>query len=152
MKLPNGYDSDIADRGAILLRAHRQRLGLARALCGNPRLVVLDEPNASLDYAGEQMLFNAIEKMKAANTIVIVITHRMGILKATDKIAIMQGGTLAAFGVATRFMPDISGRPRSMFASGHPRASWPGARRIACLRRKVPGEIAGADVAIGVAT
>jgi PrtD family type I secretion system ABC transporter len=98
MKLPNAYDSDIADGGVILLRAHRQRLGLARAVCGNPRLVVLDEPNASLDYVGEQMLFNAIEKMKSANTIVIVITHRMGILKATDKIAIMQGGAMAAFG------------------------------------------------------
>jgi PrtD family type I secretion system ABC transporter len=119
MKLPNGYDSDIADGGLILLRAHRQRLGLARALCGNPRLVVLDEPNASLDYAGEQMLFNAIEKMKAANTIVVVITHRMGILKATDKIAIMQGGTLAAFGgrdeIYARYLgpPQIDVRERA---------------------------------------
>ena len=150
MKLPNGYDSDIADRGRILLRAHRQRLGLARALCGNPRLVVLDEPNASLDYAGEQMLFNAIEKMKAANTIVIVITHRMGILKATDKIAIMQGGTLAAWGrdeIYARYLgpPQIDVRERAP-------ARIIGRGRSRAFADKVPGEIAGADVAIGVAT
>jgi ATP-binding cassette subfamily C protein len=112
MKLPNAYDSDIADGGLILLRAHRQRLGLARALCGNPRLVVLDEPNASLDYVGEQMLYNAIEKMKSANTIVVVITHRMGILKATDKIAILQGGAVAAFGSRDEIYARYLGPPQ----------------------------------------
>jgi ABC-type protease/lipase transport system fused ATPase/permease subunit len=60
--------------------------------------VVLDEPNASLDYIGERALFEGIERMKAANTTVIIITHRIGILAATDKIAIMQGGVLSAFG------------------------------------------------------
>src|SRR4029079_18835005 len=59
---------------------------------------VLDEPNASLDHVGERMLFEAIERLKAANTMVAIITHRIGGLAATDKIAIMQGGTLGAFG------------------------------------------------------
>jgi ATP-binding cassette subfamily C protein len=65
---------------------------------GDPRLVVLDEPNASLDYSGEHMLFEAIERMKAAGTTVVIITHRTGILAATNKIAILQDGALSAFG------------------------------------------------------
>ena len=65
MRLPNAYNSDVADGNSVLLRGHRQRLGLARALCGNPRLVVLDEPNASLDYLGEQMLLDVVQTMKA---------------------------------------------------------------------------------------
>jgi PrtD family type I secretion system ABC transporter len=98
MALPKAYDTVVSNCGAISLRGFRQRLGLARACFGDPRLVVLDEPNASLDYFGERVLFEAVERMKAANTTVIIITHRMGILAATDKIAIMQGGALSAFG------------------------------------------------------
>jgi ABC-type protease/lipase transport system fused ATPase/permease subunit len=111
MRLPNGYDSDVADGHLVLLRGHRQRLGLARALCGNPRLVVLDEPNASLDYLGEQMLLNVVQNMKANNTTIVVITHRMGILTATDKIAIMQGGALSAFGSRDDIFARYIGRP-----------------------------------------
>jgi ABC-type protease/lipase transport system fused ATPase/permease subunit len=81
-----------------LSRGFRQRLGLARAFYGDPHLVVLDEPNASLDSLGERMLLDAIAQLKAANTTVVIITHRIGILAATDKIAIMQGGMLSAFG------------------------------------------------------
>ena len=112
MKLPKAYDSTVDDGGLVLLRAHRQRLGLARALCGNPRLLVLDEPNASLDYVGEQMLLDVIQKMKMSQTTVVVITHRMGILGATDKIAIMQGGTLAACGGRDEIFAQYLGRPQ----------------------------------------
>jgi ATP-binding cassette subfamily C protein len=98
MRLPAAYDTDVANGGLILLRGHRQRLGLARALFGKPRLVVLDEPNASLDYIGERILFDAIERMKAVNTTVVIITHRVGILSATDRIAIMNTGGVSAFG------------------------------------------------------
>jgi len=98
MSLPQAYDTVLSNVSPILLRGCRQRLGLARAFFGEPRLVVLDEPNASLDYVGEGVLFEAVERMKAANTTVIIITHRMGILAATDKIAIMQGGALSEFG------------------------------------------------------
>jgi ATP-binding cassette subfamily C protein len=97
MRLPQGYDTDIGEGGA-LLRAQRQRLGLARAVYGNPRLVVLDEPNASLDYVGERVLLDAIARMKASCITVVVITHRLGILPVTDKIAILQNGSLNAFG------------------------------------------------------
>jgi len=98
LRLPQAYDTVVAGGGSSLSRGFRQRLGLARAFYGDPHLVVLDEPNASLDSLGERMLFDAIEEMKAANAIVVVITHRIGILAATDKIAIMQAGTITAFG------------------------------------------------------
>lgn len=98
LRLPQAYDTVVAGGGASLSRGFRQRLGLARAFYGDPHLVVLDEPNASLDALGERMLFDAIEEMKATNTTVVIITHRIGILAATDKIAIMQGGAISAFG------------------------------------------------------
>lgn len=98
VRLPQSYDTVVAGAGINLSRGFRQRLGLARAFFGDPHLVVLDEPNASLDHLGECVLFEAIERMKAANTTVIIITHRIGILAATNKIAIMQGGAVSAFG------------------------------------------------------
>jgi PrtD family type I secretion system ABC transporter len=118
LRLPQAYDTVVAAGGGSLSRGFRQRLGLARALYGDPHLVVLDEPNASLDSVGERMLFDAIAEMKAANTIVVVITHRIGILAATDKIAIMQGGTISAFGdsedIYERYLerPQVTSRER----------------------------------------
>ncbi|ULJ74734.1 type I secretion system permease/ATPase [Rhizobium gallicum] len=97
-RLPQGYDTDIGDGGALLLRAQRQQLGLARAVYGNPALVVLDDPNSSLDYDGERKLFTAIARMRATQMMVVIITHRMGILPVTNKIAIMRNGTIDAFG------------------------------------------------------
>ncbi|MBB2693389.1 UNVERIFIED_ORG: ATP-binding cassette subfamily C protein [Rhizobium esperanzae] len=98
MRLPQGYETDIGENGSLLLRAQRQQLGLARAAYGNPSLIVLDDPNSSLDYDGERMLFAAIERMRARRMTVVIITHRMGILPVTNKIAIMRNGTVAAFG------------------------------------------------------
>jgi PrtD family type I secretion system ABC transporter len=120
MRLPQGYDTLIANVGPILLRGYRQRLGLARAFFGDPRLVVLDEPNASLDYLGERVLFEAVERMKAANTTVIIITHRMGILAATNKIAIMQGGALSAFGDSREIVERCLSQPVVGWRDGAP--------------------------------
>ncbi len=112
MRLPEGYDTPVPSGGFVFSRGFRQRLGLARAFFGDPRVIVLDEPNASLDYVGERVLLDAIERMKAANTTVIVITHRMGILAATNKIAIMQGGTVAAFGDSEEIFERHLSRPQ----------------------------------------
>jgi ATP-binding cassette subfamily C protein len=112
MRLPEGYDTPVPNGGFVFSRGFRQRLGLARAFFGDPRVVVLDEPNASLDYVGERVLLDAIEQMKIANTTVIVITHRMGILAATNKIAIMQGGTVAAFGDSEEIFERHLSRPQ----------------------------------------
>jgi PrtD family type I secretion system ABC transporter len=110
-RLPQAYDTVIANAECGLSRGYRQRLGLARAFFGDPRLVVLDEPNASLDYAGEHVLFEAIEEMKAANITVVIITHRMGILAATNKIAIMQEGAITAFGDSDEIFERYLSRP-----------------------------------------
>src|SRR6266403_244953 len=112
MRLPGGYDTPVPNGGFGFSRGFRQRLGLARAFFGDPRLVVLDEPNASLDYVGERVLLDAIEQMKIANSTVIVITHRMGILAATNKIAIMQDGTVTAFGDSEEIFERHLSRPQ----------------------------------------
>jgi len=111
-RLPKGYDTPVPNGGFGFSRGFRQRLGLARAFFGDPRLVVLDEPNASLDYVGERVLLDAIEQMKIANSTVIVITHRMGILAAANKIAIMQDGTVTAFGDSEEIFERYLSRPQ----------------------------------------
>ncbi|WQO29745.1 type I secretion system permease/ATPase [Microvirga lotononidis] len=98
MQLPRAYDTEMSEAAGRLLLGQRQRLGIARACFRRPRLVVLDEPNANLDHRGEQILFNVIETLKASGATVVVITHRTGILPATDKIAILEAGSLSAFG------------------------------------------------------
>ena len=112
VRLPQAYDTVVSAEGPICPRGFRQRLGLARAFFGDPHLVVLDEPNSSLDTLGERMLFDAIEQMKAANTTVIIITHRIGILGATNKLAIMQGGAVSAFGEAGKFSRGVWPDPK----------------------------------------
>lgn len=112
LSLPQAYDTVVVAGGTSLSRGFRQRLGLARAFYGDPHLVVLDEPNASLDSLGERVLLDAIEQLKAANTTVVIITHRIGILAATDKIAIMQGGAISAFGGAEEIYERYLVRPQ----------------------------------------
>lgn len=111
MRLPQAYNTVILNADSVFSRGYRQRLGLARAFFGEPRLVVLDEPNASLDYAGEHTLYEAIEQLKGAGITVIIITHRMGILAAADKIAIMQGGAVSAFGDSKEVFDRYLSRP-----------------------------------------
>ena len=112
IRLPQSYDTGVVGGGANLSRGFRQRLGLARAFFGDPHLVVLDEPNASLDYLGERVLFDAIERMKAANRTVIIITHRIGILAVTNKLAIMEGGAVSAFGDSKEIFERYLTRPQ----------------------------------------
>ena len=76
----------------------RQRLGLARALFGHPRLIVLDEPNASLDAEGEEALRRAIQEMRGRGSTIIVIAQRLGILNMSDKILVLDNGRMDAFG------------------------------------------------------
>ena len=112
MRLPQGYDTVVPNGGLGFSRGFRQRLGLARAFYGEPRLVVLDEPNASLDFLGERILLDAIEQLKTAKVTVVIVSHRMGILAATNKIAIMQDGAVTAFGESEEIFANYLSRPQ----------------------------------------
>lgn len=96
--LPNGFDTRIGDEGAILSGGQRQRVGLARAIYGSPNFVLLDEPNSSLDEAGEQALMQTLLALKVRKCTTIVITHRTSVLPAADKILLLRDGQIAAFG------------------------------------------------------
>lgn len=98
LQMPNGYDTQIGEGGAVLSGGQRQRIGFARALYGNPKILILDEPNASLDTAGELALVNALAHLKQAGTTTILITHNPHFINNVTKLLVMQNGTLAAFG------------------------------------------------------
>jgi ATP-binding cassette subfamily C protein len=97
-RMPDGYQTELGPSGTALSAGQRQRIGLARALYGEPFLVVLDEPNSNLDAPGEAALGEAIEGVKARGGVVIVIAHRPKALAAVDYVGVVQGGKLVAFG------------------------------------------------------
>jgi ATP-binding cassette subfamily C protein len=98
VRMPDGYGTYLGPMGTAISGGQRQRLGLARALYGNPFLVVLDEPNANLDPEGEAALTAAIEGIKQRGGIAVVIAHRPSALQACDLIGVVQRGKLTAFG------------------------------------------------------
>lgn len=108
-RLPDGYNTQIGDSGAALSGGQRQRIGLARALYGMPSLIVLDEPNASLDSAGEQALMNTILRLKEAGKTVVMVTHKTNALAQCDAIMVMQDGAVQAFGPRDEILAKIVG-------------------------------------------
>ena len=98
LSLPQGYDSPVGRDGAMLSGGQRQRVALARALYGDPALVVLDEPNSSLDEAGDAALANAIRLYKSRGTTFVVMTHRTSVLAVADKMLVLRDGAQQAFG------------------------------------------------------
>lgn len=98
LRLPKGYDTQIGEGGGALSGGTRQRVGLARALYGNPRLIILDEPNANLDDEGDRALHRAILEMKKDGRTVVVVTHKPQMLSVVDKILVISFGLTLAFG------------------------------------------------------
>ena len=98
LRFPNGYDSQIGEAGAMLSGGQRQRVGLARAVFGDPALIVLDEPNANLDDVGEAALGRAVMELKAKGKTVLLITHRPGAIAMADRLVVMADGQVQVQG------------------------------------------------------
>jgi ABC-type protease/lipase transport system fused ATPase/permease subunit len=97
LRLPEGYETQVGDAGSSLSGGQRQRIGLARALYGEPRLVVLDEPNANLDTDGEAALAQALQGLKARGCSVVLIGHRPSMMSTVDRLAVLVDGALEGF-------------------------------------------------------
>lgn len=112
LRLPNGYETPVGEVGNYLSGGQRQRVGLARAIYGDPSLIVLDEPNANLDDVGEKALINAITELKAMNKTIILITHRFNILGITDRILLLQQGSVQVYGPREDVIRILSPQPK----------------------------------------
>jgi PrtD family type I secretion system ABC transporter len=109
LSLPEGYDTVIGRRGFALSGGQTQRIGLARALYGSPSLVLLDEPDADLDDAGERALAAAIRELRRRMATVVIVTHRSGLLQGVDKLLVMNRGQVANFGQMGALQTDSAG-------------------------------------------
>jgi len=98
VRLPNGYQTELGPNGMSLSAGQRQRIALARALYGDPFLIILDEPNSNLDSEGEEALMLAISKVRGRGGIVVIVAHRPSALQPVDMVGVMQNGKLVAFG------------------------------------------------------
>jgi PrtD family type I secretion system ABC transporter len=110
LRLPQGYETMIEDAGRNIAGGQRQRLGLARAFFGNPRLVVLDEPNANLDSDGEAALRRAVAILKSRRRTIIIITHKPLVLGTADKLLVLSEGRIKHFGPTKSVIAAMTGR------------------------------------------
>jgi ABC-type protease/lipase transport system fused ATPase/permease subunit len=109
LSLPQGYDTFLANGGAMLSGGQRQRIALARAVYGETRLVVLDEPNASLDGEGERALVACLGVLKQRKVTVITVTHKPALAQLADRIAVMQNGQITKAGPPTEILRELVG-------------------------------------------
>ncbi|KAF4560190.1 type I secretion system permease/ATPase [Pseudomonas sp. CES] len=125
LMLPDGYDTVIGSDGVNLSGGQRQRIGLARAIYGNPRLIVLDEPNSNLDDVGERALGVALQKLKETGATVFIVSHRPNILTRLDRILVMAGGTISLYGERDRVIAELAAQQ----AKAQQRVAQPSAPR-----------------------
>lgn len=113
LALPDGYDTDIGEQGARLSGGQRQRIGIARALYGDVRLVVLDEPNSNLDAQGEEALLSTLAELKQRRVTVVIVAHRPSIIAHVDKVLALREGVVEAFGPRNEVIQRYTARARA---------------------------------------
>jgi ATP-binding cassette, subfamily C, type I secretion system permease/ATPase len=116
--LPSGYNTPVGPNGHVLSGGQRSRIALARAVYGDPRFVVLDEPNSNLDALAEQSFLAMVQKLKAGNVTVVIVTHKLNILSYCDDVLVLNNGTVQAFG------------PRDQIVNRIPRSTAPPALTV----------------------
>jgi ATP-binding cassette subfamily C exporter for protease/lipase len=109
LHFPQGYDTLLGDGGAGLSGGQKQRIGLARAMYGDPALLVLDEPNSNLDETGEQALVAAINHLRQSGKSIVLVTHRTTVLGATTKLLLLREGMVQAFGPRDQVLQAMAG-------------------------------------------
>src|SRR3954453_1228835 len=112
LRLPNGYDTQIGDGGQHLSGGQRQLVGLARAMFGRPKLIVLDEPNSNLDGDAEARLIQALERLEEQDTAVVLVSHRPTLVQGVDKVLLLKDGTLEMFGPRVEVLKRLMTPPR----------------------------------------
>jgi ATP-binding cassette subfamily C protein/ATP-binding cassette subfamily C protein EexD len=112
LRLPNGYETQIGEGGMYLSGGQRQLIGLARAMFGRPKLVVLDEPNSNLDGDSEAALIRALERLKAQGTTVVLVSHRPTLVQGVDKVLLLKDGAMEMFGPRAEVLKRLMTPPR----------------------------------------
>ena len=142
LRMADGYETDIGEDGNRLSGGQRQRVGLARALYGDPRILVLDEPNSNLDNDGEEALAEAVREALARGATVIMITHRLNLVNIADAILVMRDGAIEAFGSRD----EVMARMRNLRQAPAPQSA-PAAEQAAVLRARMAAGGGGAGAA-----
>jgi PrtD family type I secretion system ABC transporter len=112
LRLPQGYETEIGDGGQHLSGGQRQLIGLARAMFGNPKFVVLDEPNSNLDGDAEAALLRAIQDLKRRGTTVVLVSHRPTLVQGVDKVLLLRDGAVEMFGPRAEVLKRLMTPPR----------------------------------------
>lgn len=142
-RLPNGYETELGDGGAGLSGGQRQRLGLARAVFGVPPLIILDEPNANLDQAGEAALAESILELKKRGSTLLIVGHRPSTLAQADKVLLLADGEVQAFGPRNEVLEQMREAARVRTAGDGETPAAP--------TREHPGEAASGEATGGEA-
>jgi ABC-type protease/lipase transport system fused ATPase/permease subunit len=116
LKLPEGYDTRLI--GQVISAGQRQRIGLARALYGDPRLIVLDEPNSNLDQDGDAALMKTLDDLKRKGRTIVVVTHRQNVLALADKILMLVEGQIAVYGDRDKVLAVLKEGPKALGRPG----------------------------------